>query len=285
MGPVARGVRAPRPAVRGARKTAGVPRVLVLAILTAAGVALGHGGEAFWLCVPAALLAGAAVPKQIGAALAGALVVAAAGAPALAAGGTRHPPVALALLIPAASLAILIAVRGRLRRELDSLRATALRDPLTGLANRRSLLERVDYEIVRHTRSGRGFCVLMLDLDGFKALNDRFGHAAGDDLLREVAGALGRAVRDQDTVARLGGDEFCVLAPETDAAGAQRLLARAMAAVGRVTTGLETLAASAGAAVFPEDGTTIEPLLEAADRRLLEVKRRRQRARPERRAA
>jgi diguanylate cyclase (GGDEF)-like protein len=125
----------------------------------------------------------------------------------------------------------------------------------------------------------------MLDLDGFKALNDRFGHAAGDDLLREVAAALRRAMREQDTVARLGGDEFCVLAPETDAAGAQRALTRAMAAVARVTAGVDTLAASAGAAVFPEDGTGIEPLLNAADQRLLELKRRRQRARPQRRAA
>jgi diguanylate cyclase (GGDEF)-like protein len=182
-------------------------------------------------------------------------------------------------------VAILIAVRERLRRERDSLRATASRDPLTGLANRRSLLERGEYEIARHTRSGRGFCVLMLDLDGFKALNDRFGHAAGDDLLREVAGALRRAMREQDTVARLGGDEFCVLAPETDAAGAQRAQTRAMAAVASVTAGVDTLAASAGAAVFPNDGTAIESLLGAADQRLLELKRRRQRARLQRRAA
>jgi diguanylate cyclase (GGDEF)-like protein len=191
--------------------------------------------------------------------------------------------VALAILVPAASVAILIATRERLRRERDSLRATALRDALTGVANRRSLLERVDYEIARHTRTGRSFCVLMLDLDGFKQLNDRFGHAAGDDLLRDVAGALTRAMRDQDTVARLGGDEFCVLAPETDAL--DRLVGRAMAAVGRVTAGVEVLGASAGAAVFPDDGATIEALLEVADQRLLELKRTRQRERPPRRAA
>jgi diguanylate cyclase (GGDEF)-like protein len=228
------------------------------------------------------LLAAGAIPRRGGAIGAAALILLAAAVPALAGGGP-HPPAALAILVPAASVAILIATRERLRRERDSLRVSALRDPLTGAANRRSLLERVDYEIARHTRTGRSFCVLMLDLDGFKLLNDRFGHAAGDDLLRDVAGALARAMRDQDTVARLGGDEFCVLAPETDAP--ERLVGRAMAAVGRVTAGVEVLGASAGAAVFPQDGATIEALLEVADQRLLDLKRVRQRERPRRRAA
>jgi diguanylate cyclase (GGDEF)-like protein len=228
------------------------------------------------------LLAAAAIPRRKGAIVGSVLILAAAAAPTFAASG-RHPPVALAILVPVASVAILIATRERLRRDRDSLRASALRDPLTGAANRRSLVERVEYEIARHTRSGRSFCVLMLDLDGFKLLNDRFGHAAGDDLLRDVAGALTRAMRDQDTVARLGGDEFCVLAPETDAP--QRLVGRAMAAVARVTAGVEVLGASAGAAVFPDEGATIEALLEVADQRLLELKRARQRDRPQRRAA
>jgi diguanylate cyclase len=240
--------------------------------------------DAFWACIPAMLLAASAIPRR-GAAIGAAILIGlAAGAPAFAGGG-HHPPVALAVLVPAASVAILIAMRERLARESDALRATARRDPLTGLANRRSLLERGQYEVARHSRTGRGFCVLMLDLDGFKGLNDRFGHAAGDDLLREVAAALRRAMREQDTVARLGGDEFCVLAPETDAAGAQRALTRAMAAVGRVTAGVDKLAASAGAAIFPADGESIETLLNAADQRLLELKRHRRRNRQERRAA
>ena len=238
--------------------------------------------QAFWACIPAMLLAAAVIPRRRGAIFAATVILIAAAAPTFAVRGS-HPPLALAILVPAASVAILIATRERLRRERDSLRASALRDPLTAVANRRSLVERVEYEIVRHTRSGRSFCVLMLDLDGFKLLNDRFGHAAGDDLLRDVADALTRAMRDQDTVARLGGDEFCVLAPETDAP--QRLVGRAMAAVARVTAGVEVLGASAGAAVFPDDGTTIETLLDVADQRLLELKRARQRDRPQRRAA
>jgi diguanylate cyclase (GGDEF)-like protein len=156
------------------------------------------------------------------------------------------------VLVPAASVAILLAVRDRLERERDTLRASALSDPLTGVANRRSLLARIDYEIARHARTRHTFAVLMLDLDGFKLLNDRFGHPAGDDLLREVASALARAIRDQDTVARVGGDEFCVLAPETDSAGAQRLIARVEAAVARVVAGVDALGASVGAAVFPQ---------------------------------
>ena len=171
-------------------------------------------------------------------------------------------------------MAILLVVRERVERERNALRQTALTDPLTGLANRRSLLSRIDYEIARHTRSGGTFALIMLDLDGFKQLNDRFGHPTGDDLLRDVAIALKRAVRDQDTVARIGGDEFCVLAPETDEPGTDRLLSRINTAVARVTAGVDSLGVSAGAAAFPDDGTTLEAVLAAADDRLYDAKRR-----------
>jgi diguanylate cyclase (GGDEF)-like protein len=115
----------------------------------------------------------------------------------------------------------------------------------------------------------------MLDLDGFKQLNDRFGHAAGDDLLRDVAVALRRAMRAQDTVARFGGDEFCVLAPETDERGTERLAAKVTQAVREVTVGMEAVAGSVGVALFPVDGTTPAALMHAADERLLDAKRRR----------
>jgi diguanylate cyclase (GGDEF)-like protein len=127
----------------------------------------------------------------------------------------------------------------------------------------------------------------MLALDGFKDLNDRFGHAAGDDLLRDVAGAIREAVRDQDTVARMGGDEFCVLLPETDLAGATALAERVLASVAGVTAGLDRVGASAGASAYPADGRIAGELLDAADQRLLEVKRGRpgRRGEPRRRAA
>jgi diguanylate cyclase (GGDEF)-like protein len=176
-------------------------------------------------------------------------------------------------------------VRERLERERDALRRFALCDPLTGIANRRSLLERIEYEIARHTRGHSSFALLMLDLDRFKDLNDRFGHAAGDGVLRDVAAAMERSLRGQDTVARIGGDEFCVLAPETDLPGARRLAARIESAVGEVTTGVAALRASSGVAVFPDDGVSPNALLQAADEKLLSTKRGRQRGRTRSRAA
>jgi diguanylate cyclase (GGDEF)-like protein len=163
----------------------------------------------------------------------------------------------------------------RIERERDDLRRDALSDPLTGVANRRSLLIRADYELARHRRAQQSFALVMLDLDGFKQLNDRFGHAAGDDLLRDVAGALRRAMRGQDTVARFGGDEFCVLAPETDQRGTERLAAKVMQAVRDVSVGMEAVAGSVGVAVFPEDGSSALELMHVADERLLAAKRRR----------
>jgi diguanylate cyclase (GGDEF)-like protein len=260
---------------------------LAIAGATAAVVAITRGGQATWLCIPAALLAaGATRTRFTGAVAAGMVFVASVGAAQLAAGRAGHQPaLALLVLVAAASVAVLVATRERLERERDALRASALTDPLTGAANRRSLLARIDYEIARHARNRRSFALLMLDLDGFKALNDRFGHPAGDDLLREVAGALARVVRDQDTVARVGGDEFCVLAPETEEAGAARLVNRVETAVARVTAGADSLGASVGAAVFPGDGKSPEVLLDAADQHLLVSKRQSRAAGPRRRVA
>jgi diguanylate cyclase (GGDEF)-like protein len=262
-------------------------RTAGIAAATAATVALAASGEAMWVSVPAALLAAAAARGRLAAGLSAAAVITATVAADLsgarAAGSTSRA--ILLVLVAAASVAILLAVRDRLERERDALRTSALTDPLTGAANRRALLERIDYEIARHERSRHSFALLMLDLDGFKLLNDRFGHPAGDDLLREVAGALAGAIRDQDTLARVGGDEFCVLAPETDEAGADRLVARVEAAVARVVAGVDSLGASVGAALYPHNGRSADELLHAADQRLLGTKRARQTPPRRRRAA
>ncbi|HZU61914.1 MAG TPA: GGDEF domain-containing protein [Solirubrobacteraceae bacterium] len=258
--------------------------LLLIAAITAGAVVLAGQGTAFWLCVPAGLLAAARSRTRSGAALSAAAVAGAAALPAV----IDHrslPPAALAVLVPLLSVAVLVGLRERLARERDALRQSALTDPLTGIANRRSLLTRIDYEIARHARTRHGFAVVMIDLDGFKSLNDRFGHLAGDDLLRDVAQALQHTIRAQDTVARIGGDEFCVLAPETEEPGIHRLQMRVERAVTTVTAGVHTLRASVGLARFPNDGRTPQELLAAADDRLLSAKRALGPSRTRRRAA
>jgi diguanylate cyclase (GGDEF)-like protein len=252
-------------------------RTLLVAALAGA-FALVWGGEGFWICLPGALVLASAEPNPRGALAAAALVV---GFAALAA----PPPLMPAVLVVPASVGILLALRRRLERERDAMRRFALRDPLTGLANRRALDERLGYEIARHTRHGESFAVLALDLDGFKVVNDRFGHDAGDEILRDAAAALVEVVRAQDTVVRLGGDEFCVLAPQTGQASAEHLSARVRDALAGVTAGLSGLSASMGTAVFPADGTTPDALLAAADLAALEVKRRSRAGRAGRQAA
>ena len=240
-------------------------RTLIVAALVG-GFALVWGGEGFWACLPGALVLASAEPTARSAVGSAALVV-------LLAAIAAPPPVLPAAIVVPASVGVLLALRARLERERDAMRRFALRDPLTGLANRRALDERLGYEIARHTRHGEAFTVLALDLDGFKAVNDRFGHDAGDELLRDAAAALIGAVRAQDTVVRLGGDEFCVLAPQTGAASAEHLVLRVRESLAGVTAGLSGLSASMGTAVFPADGTTPEGLLAAADLAALEAKR------------
>ena len=197
-------------------------RVALLGLGTAGVVLLAGGGEAFWVCVPAVLLACAGVRTRLGAVLGGAAIVAAAAAPAALAANVRAvPSPLLAVAVPAACGAVLVVVRERLVSEREAQRHFALTDALTGAANRRALVARIEYEVARHARTERSFVLLMLDLDGFKHLNDRFGHAAGDELLRDVAAALQEATRGQDTVARSAATS-CT-GPETDLEGAGRL--------------------------------------------------------------
>jgi diguanylate cyclase (GGDEF)-like protein len=242
---------------------------------TAGLVALLGGGEAFWLCLPTALLLAAPARRVRDATLGAAFAVAGALAPSLASASLGpRPPLGVAVVVVGASVAIMQAVIRRLEGERDSYRGAAMSDPLTGLANRRALSERIRYEVARHARQEHSFAVLALDLDGFKGVNDRFGHDAGDELLREVAAALQEAVREQDTVARLGGDEFCVLGPETSRAGGEQLADRISESLSRVTTAVRGLSASIGVAVFPEDGRNAQAVLTAADQRQIDAKRR-----------
>jgi diguanylate cyclase (GGDEF)-like protein len=232
-------------------------------------VTIAGGGEGFWLSLPFALLAAAWSPSPAAAALPASAVTIV----AIAAARGSAPSLVLILVVVGSCVAVVKVLQDGFERERRALRATAMRDPLTGVANRRAFGERLRYEMARHTRQQHRFAVIALDLDGFKGVNDRFGHHAGDELLREVAAAIGSTLREQDTVARVGGDEFNVLAPETDRAGGERLADRVSAAVSSVTTGISTLSASVGLAVFPEDGADGPELLEVADAEAIAVKR------------
>jgi diguanylate cyclase (GGDEF)-like protein len=246
----------------------------VVCLGTAGLVTLLGGGDAFWLCLPTALLLAAPARRPREAVVGPALAVAAAAAPSLASASLGpRPSLLLAIVAVGSSVAILEAVVRRLEGERESFRGAAMSDPLTGLANRRALSERIRYEVARHARQEHAFAVLALDLDGFKLVNDRFGHDAGDEILKDVAAALHDAVREQDTIARLGGDEFCVLAPETGRAGGEQLADRISEKLARATSGVRGLSASVGVAVFPEDGRNAQAVLTAADQRQVDAKR------------
>jgi diguanylate cyclase (GGDEF)-like protein len=199
--------------------------------------------------------------------------------------GSHLGSMALVLVFPAALAAA--AARRRIDAHQTGLMHLAHLDPLTGLGNARQLRTRLDYELARHRRMRRRLTVFVLDLDGFKSVNDRFGHVAGDEVLREIARQLQRTVREQDTVVRQGGDEFCVLAPETGWREAERLAERLGYAVARAVGGLQGLTASIGFAVFPDEGATAEVLIARADANETDAKRRARQARPvlERQAA
>jgi diguanylate cyclase (GGDEF)-like protein len=143
------------------------------------------------------------------------------------------------------------------------------RDSLTGVGNRRLLLEVLDDELARHARTGRQLSLIALDLDSFKSLNDDVGHAAGDALLREIAERLTAAVNPRDTVVRQGGDEFCIVVPDTSPELAQRSANAVRAALASVQlpTG-ERLRSGLGIASFPADALTPDVLLHVADERL-----------------
>ena len=156
------------------------------------------------------------------------------------------------------------------------LRDLALTDSLTGLANLRAYEERIEEELLRAQRMGRSLALLLLDVDHLKQMNDTFGHAAGDQLLRAVADVLRSRTRGIDLAARLGGDEFILLLPETDRTGAMVALERLMEGIAEQRIHGRTIQISAGVAVYPDDGRTEDDLRKHADDDLYQAKRRRQ---------
>jgi diguanylate cyclase (GGDEF)-like protein len=156
---------------------------------------------------------------------------------------------------------------------LQQLRKMAETDPLTEIANRRTLKKVLDREVARALRRSEQMALVMLDLDHFKAYNDKFGHQAGDDLLRATGRALKEVSREYDTVARYGGEEFAVVLPASSPSMAQELGDRLRESICHIEA-QATVTASAGVAIFPLHGRDPDELIRAADGALYESKRR-----------
>ncbi len=166
----------------------------------------------------------------------------------------------------------------------------ALTDPMTGLPNARGLQQQFDYEIARAKRKGSEFHVLMLDLDGFKKVNDTYGHKAGDLLLKEISQIMRSQLRDYDFLSRYAGDEFVAIIPETDEPEIEELRRRIETAVRtfRLPVGegeYARVGVSLGASCFPRSGETLDKLVIAADQAMYSVKAEHKRREEERRLA
>jgi diguanylate cyclase (GGDEF)-like protein/putative nucleotidyltransferase with HDIG domain len=152
---------------------------------------------------------------------------------------------------------------------------TASTDFLTELPNARWICVHLEQEIARSRRNGTALAVLLSDLNGFKSVNDNFGHLIGNKLLQEIARNLKNACREYDQVGRLGGDEFVFVLPELTKEGAAELKPRLELAVeeaGQSICGTKAVTASIGCSFYPNDGFTAEELLSEADRRMYETK-------------
>ncbi len=186
----------------------------------------------------------------------------------------------LKLIQTFATHAAIVLDRNALYTQTEELKRLSITDPLTGLLNRRYLQDRLEDEAARAQRYDRQFCLLMIDLDGFKRFNDTRGHLEGDRVLKQIADVIMRSVRTMDVVARYGGDEFVVILPETGLDLATRIAERIHSDIATRTLfgeggGLEGngITASIGVIAYPQHGTTMAQLLEGADRAMYQAKR------------
>ena len=181
-------------------------------------------------------------------------------------------PFTLAQILRVSSYAVLLGGtlldNSRLFKQVQHL---AISDPLTGLANYRHLIDVLESEIERSGRTDREFSVLLLDLDGLKSINDRFGHLVGSRALRRLADVLRVHSRAVDTPARYGGDEFALVMPETGAQAARQVASRIRERLASQTE-QPKISVSVGVAVYPSSGATAERLLMAADEALYAMK-------------
>jgi diguanylate cyclase (GGDEF)-like protein len=156
-------------------------------------------------------------------------------------------------------------------RLFDQVSRLAVSDPLTGLANYRRLLEVMETELQRAQRTGRGFAVLLLDLDRLKKINDSHGHLVGSQALKRLAHVLRLHCRSMDTASRYGGDEFALVLPEAEEEIAVQVADRIRKRLWEDGQ-IPRISVSAGVAIYPRDGFTIEKLLNAADEALYSMK-------------
>jgi diguanylate cyclase (GGDEF)-like protein len=170
-------------------------------------------------------------------------------------------------------------VHDKVRKLQVALEQMVVSDPLTGLHNRRYLMDRLVQEMQRADRHGEPLAFAMIDLDGFKPINDQFGHVVGDKVLRAVGGAVSKCVRVSDIAARYGGDEFAVILPQTPPDGAMRVCERIVRSISELQLQDERgaackVTASLGLAYYPADDVeTPEDLVHSADGALYGAKR------------
>jgi diguanylate cyclase (GGDEF)-like protein len=160
---------------------------------------------------------------------------------------------------------------------LDRLRAQATIDPLTGCHNRRGFDEILQLEVGRARRYDRPLCLVLLDIDRFKSVNDDFGHEIGDNALQRIGRAVRHTFRSSDSACRYGGEEFALIFPETTKAEGRRMAERLRILVESLPPNADVpraVTASFGVAGFPEDGETIPDLIRSADRALYLAKTR-----------
>jgi diguanylate cyclase (GGDEF)-like protein len=167
---------------------------------------------------------------------------------------------------------IIVVLREQVLAHVLRLREEASHDSLTGALNRGAFEERLEGEMIRARRAIAPLAIVVFDLDHFKRINDSFGHAAGDSVLRGVGELIARSKRRSDAFGRIGGEEFALMLPDTDMAGAAVLCDKLRARVAKIATGGEPLTVSFGIAEA-EDGRDARTMLEQADRALYAAKR------------
>ncbi len=171
----------------------------------------------------------------------------------------------------------LLRLNGRLQETMDSLERLATRDSLTGLWNRRSILELLQRELARCAREGRTLAAVMVDIDHFKRVNDEIGHLAGDEVLREVTHRVGSSLRSADVLGRLGGEEFLFILSPADEESAREVMERARQACAAApivsdSNSFEVTVSLGAAVVAARHGEDLPAVLRAADRALYRAK-------------